>query len=207
MKYQIQINNGNANLGVTQKTISVNEVVEKVDIKFLAHHIHMHNQLVPEQVVEDVLENFAECSAELMAQGYAIPMMSGQDVYSRQYADIRIKGGNINLERARQLDPTIETEAQMVEKAGDLVSKAGLLVRARVEVEQKFTDKLLAQGASVTRVAGIKEVAFVEAASGGSSTDGGSGSSDGDSGSSDGSGDQQGGSSTPPVSDNPNEDG
>ena len=185
MKYQIQINNGNANLGVTQKTISVNEVVEKVDIKFLAHHIHLHNPLIPEQVAKNVLENYAECSSELMAQGYAIPMMSGQDVYSRHYGDIHIKGGNINLARARELMPDVVTDEQsMVEHAAELVQKAGLTVRARCEVEQKFTDALLAVGASVTRVGDIKEVAFVEASQGSGSSDDEGGNSGSDSGSS-----------------------
>ena len=175
MKYQIQINNGNANLGVTQKTISVNEVVEKVDIKFLAHHIHLHNPLIPEQVAKNVLENYAECSSELMAQGYAIPMMSGQDVYSRHYGDIHIKGGNINLARARELMPDVVTDEQsMVEHAAELVQK----------VEQKFTDALLAVGASVTRVGDIKEVAFVEASQGSGSSDDEGGNSGSDSGSS-----------------------
>lgn len=148
MKYNVYLNQGNEYLN-SEKSISVNEVTETVDEKFFAHHIHMHNQLIPEQVAASVLENFGEVAAELMAQGMAIQFRKNNDVFMRLYADIHVKGGNINLARAQELDPTV-TDLTM-ENATDLVQKAGITVRAYAECEKKFTDLLLAQGASVTK--------------------------------------------------------
>ncbi len=172
MKYQIQVNNGNANLGVTQKTITANEVTDVVDQKFMAHYIHLHNGLIPEDVAAQVLGMFGECAAELMAQGHAIHLKREQDVLIRMYGDIHVKGGSINLERARELmqNPAL-TEQEMVELAGELVSRAGVTVRARCEAEQKLTDLLKRQDAPVQRVDGIKEVAFVPASGTGSGSD------------------------------------
>lgn len=161
MEYDIQINNGVEAFGTAgQKTITVNESVKTVDAKFLAHFISLHNPTIPQQTAESVLANFVECAAELMAQGNAIQLKNGQDVAMRLYPDIHIKGGNINLERAKQLDPTV-TEITP-ENATGLVQRAGVTVRAYAEVEQKFTDLLLAQGASVTASGKVTEKAAVQ---------------------------------------------
>ena len=193
MKYQIQVNNGNANLGVTQKTITANEVTDVVDQKFMAHYIHLHNGLIPEDVAAQVLSLFGECAAELMAQGHAIHLKREQDVLIRMYGDIHVKGGNINLERARELmqNPAL-TEAEMVELAGELVSRAGVTVRARCEAEQKLTDLLKRQDAPVQRVDGIKEVAFVPASGTGSDSDDNGGGSDDNGGGDDNNGSLEG---------------
>ena len=174
MKYQIQINNGNANLGVTQKTVTVNEVNQTVDENFLAHYMHLHNGLIPEDAARAVLSIFGECAAELMAQGHAIQLKKGDDVLMRIYPDIHLQGGNINIERARELtgNPAL-TEAEMVEQASELVRLAGVTYRARCEAEQKFTALLKKQDVSVQKVDGIKQVAFVPASDG--SSNGGSG--------------------------------
>ena len=60
-----------------------------------------------------------------------------------------MKGGNINLVRAKELDPTV-TELTK-ENAGDLVNKAGVVVRAKAECEPKFTELLLYMGAGISR--------------------------------------------------------
>lgn len=193
MKYQVQVNNGNANLGVTQKTITANEVTDVVDQKFMAHYIHLHNGLIPEDVAAQVLSLFGECAAELMAQGHAIHLKREQDVLIRMYGDIHVKGGNINLERARELmqNPAL-TEAEMVELAGELVSRAGVTVRARCEAEQKLTDLLKRQDAPVQRVDGIKEVAFIPASGNGSDSDDNGGGDDNQGGGDDNNGSLEG---------------
>ncbi|MBR0540449.1 MAG: hypothetical protein IJK36_09555 [Bacteroidales bacterium] len=81
--------------------------------------------------------------------GFAIQLKNGNDVAMRFYPDIHVKGGNINLARARELDPTVAELT--LENAGALVDKAGVTVRAKAECEQKFTDLLLSMGASVQR--------------------------------------------------------
>ena len=129
MKYEISLNQGNEVLG-SGKTITANEVVETVDEKALAREIHHLNALIPEQVAESVLANFCHAAAQLMAMGYAVVLKNGNDAALRIYPDIHIKGGNINL------------------------------ARAKAECEIKFTELLLAQGASVERK-GVVEKAYV----------------------------------------------
>lgn len=148
-QYNIQINNGVEAFGTEGKTITVNEVVQTVDEKALAREIHHENMLIPTQVAESVLQNFAKAAVNLMSQGFAIQFKSGDDVVMRIYPDMHVKGGNINLARAKQLDPKV-TEIT-VENAGDLVAKAGVTVRAKAECEQKFTDMLLAESSGMQR--------------------------------------------------------
>lgn len=157
IKYEICLNNGNEAFG-TGKTITANEVVETVDEKALAREIHHLNALIPEQVAESVLANFCQAAAQLMAMGYAVTLRNGNDVALRIYPDIHIKGGNINLARAKELDPTV-TDLTM-DNAGDLATKVGVTVRAKAECETKFTELLMAQGASVERK-GVVEKAYV----------------------------------------------
>ena len=171
MKYKVSLNQGNAALG-SGKSITVNEELETVGEKTLAREIVHHNALIPQQVCEDVLENFCKAACELMAQGYAIVLKSDGDAAIRLYPDIHVKGGSINLERAQQLDPTVTDLT--VENAMDLVQKAGgVTVRARAEVEQKLTDMLLSdemyEGVTCK---GVVERAYVERAESGQATDG-----------------------------------
>lgn len=149
MKYSVYLNNGNENLGVSEKTITVNEVCETISVKFLSEECHHENPLVPVQVIESVLTNFGRTAARLMAEGFALQFKDGNDVLMRIYPDIHIKGGNINLARAQELDPEV-TELTL-ENAGDLVSKAGVTVRAKAECESKFTDLLMKQDFSIQR--------------------------------------------------------
>ena len=167
MYYNVSLNQGNEAIG-SGKSITVNEVLNTVDEHALAHHIHLHNQLIPEQVAESVLQNFIDAAAELMSMGFAIQLRNKQDVALRIYPDIHVKGGNITLEKAREIDPTV-TDLTL-ENAGELVSRVGVTVRARAEVEQKFTDLLLSQGASLERKE-VVERAYVQKKDG---SDGGS---------------------------------
>ena len=147
--YVIQINNGNEAFGTEGKTITVNEEVKTADIQALAREIHPENMLIPEQVAESVLQNFAKAAVNLMSQGFAVQFKSGDDVIMRIYPDMHIKGGNINLKRAQELMPGI-TEIT-TENAGELVSKAGVTVRAYAECGRKFTEMLVAAGSGIQR--------------------------------------------------------
>lgn len=172
IKYQINFNQGNEAFG-TSKTITANEIVETADEKALAREIHHLNQLIPEQVAEAVLANFCAAAAQLMAMGYAVVLKNGNDAALRIYPDIKIKGGNINLARAKELDPSV-SELKM-ENAGDLALKAGVTVRAKAECEAKFTELLLAQGASVERKAVVEKAFVARKGSQGGSAGGGTG--------------------------------
>ena len=172
IKYQINFNQGNEAFG-TSKTITANELVETADEKALAREIHHLNQLIPEQVAEAVLANFCAAAAQLMAMGYAVVLKNGNDAALRIYPDVRIKGGNINLARAKELDPSV-SELKMA-NAGDLALKAGVTVRAKAECEAKFTEMLLAQGASVERKAVVEKAFVARKGSQGGSAGGGTG--------------------------------
>ena len=147
--YKVYVNNGVEAFGTEGKTITVNEDVRTIGGKFLAEECHHENPLVPVQVIASVLENFSKTAARLMGEGFALQFKNGEDVMMRIYPDVHIKGGNINLQRAQELDPTV-TEIT-TENAGDLVSKAGITVRAYAECEKKFTDMLLAESTGINR--------------------------------------------------------
>lgn len=179
IQYIVSLNNGIEAFGVDQKTITANEEVQTADEQALAREIAHENPLIPEQVATAVLQNFCKAAANLMSMGFAIQLKNGKDVAMRIYPDIHVKGGNINLTRAKELDPSV-TELTL-ENAGELVSKAGVTVRAKAECEQKFTDLLLSIGASVQRknvvekakVARVNGEGGSETPGGGSETGGG----------------------------------
>ena len=206
IKYQVSLNKGVEAFG-TGPSITANEIVDTADASALAREIHHLNSLIPEQVAEAVLQNFCEAAANLMAMGYAVVLRSGADAAIRIYPDVHVKGGNINIDRAKQLIPG--TVALSLDNAGELVTKAGVTVRAKAECEVKFTDLLATAGARLERKE-VVEKAFVKRANASDSENGGSDSSDseGDGGSTggscgnDGSGNQggSGGGSTKPGS-------
>lgn len=197
IKYQVSLNKGVEAFG-TGPTITANEIVDTADASALAREIHHLNSLIPEQVAEAVLQNFCEAAANLMAMGYAVVLRSGADAAIRIYPDVHVKGGNINLDRAKALIPG--TVALSLDNAGDLVSKAGVTVRAKAECEAKFTDLLTKAEARLERKE-VVEKAFVKRANASdndSAEEGGSGSgSDGGSGSGSTGGSTGGGSTKP----------
>ena len=172
IEYKGQLNMGNEALN-TEPTITANESLRTCDLKALAREIHHQNALIPEQVAEAVLENFCKAAVEKMAEGFAINLNSGNDVAIRIFPDIHVKGGNINLARAKQLDPTV-TELT-VENAGYLIDKAGgVTVRVRATCMQKFTDLLEKEEYQVKRT-GIEVKAYVERVGGDDDGDEGQG--------------------------------
>ena len=143
IEYVGQINLANENFGQTEKTITANEVVRTADTKALAREIHHQNQLIPESVAETVLQCFCQAAVEKMTEGFAIQLLNGNDVAMRIFPDLHIKGGNINLKRAKELMPgTVTDEETMVAHAGELIDKAGLNVSVRAVVQPKYTDML-----------------------------------------------------------------
>ncbi|MBO7347252.1 MAG: hypothetical protein J6U46_02200 [Bacteroidaceae bacterium] len=199
IQYNVCLNNGIEAFGIDQKTITANEDVQTCDEQALAREISHENPLIPEQVAKAVLENFCKAAANLMSMGFAIQLRNGNDVALRIHPDIHVKGGNINLARAKELDPTV-TELTM-ENAGDLVTKAGVTVRAKAECEPKFTDLLLSIGAGISRkdVVERAKVTRKDSEGGGTSPDPGTG---GDNGG----GNNGGGGVTPPGGNTGNDD-
>ena len=160
IEYKGQLNLGNEALN-TEPTITANESLRTCDTKALAREIaHASHDLIPEQVAAMVLDNFCKAAVEKMAEGFAIQLNNGSDVAIRIFPDIHVKGGNINLARAKELDPTV-TELT-AENAGDLIDKAGgVTCRVRATCMQKFTDLLDKEEYQVKRT-GIEVKAYVE---------------------------------------------
>lgn len=182
IKYQVSLNKGVEAFG-TGPSITANEIVDTADASALAREIHHLNSLIPEQVAEAVLQNFCEAAANLMAMGYAVVLRSGADAAIRIYPDVHVKGGNINLDRAKTLIPG--TVALSLDNAGELVTKAGVTVRAKAECEPKFNDLLNKAEARLERKE-VVEKAFVKRANASdndSAEDSGSGSGSNGSGS------------------------
>ena len=157
IQYEVCLNQGVEAFG-TGKSITANELLLTCDEKALAREIHHQNSLIPEDVAAQVLGYFGKAAAQLMAMGFAIQFKNGNDVLMRIYPDLHIKGGNINLQRAQQLDP--EVTDLTLENAGDLATKAGVSVKVRCETEVKFTELLEKEGYSVERKT-IREVPYV----------------------------------------------
>jgi hypothetical protein len=157
IKYEVCLNQGVEAFG-TGKTITANEVLLTCDEKALAREIHHQNALIPEDVAASVLSYFGRAAAQLMAMGFAIQFKDGQDVLMRIYPDIHLNGGNINLTRAKELDPEV-TDLTM-ENAGDLATKVGVSVRVRCETETKFTELLEKEGYNIERKQ-VRDVAYV----------------------------------------------
>ena len=181
--YRLFINNGNEAFGTTGKTLSIEEQPKTVSVDFLADAIHSQNELIPKRTAREVLSLFGVVAARLMAEGLALQFTNDDKVLLRCYADAKIKGGNINLARARELtgDPSL-TEEQMVQRAGELVGLAGVQIRAYAEVQQKFNE-LLQSYHPTPNLVGTTERARIErtnTADGGTSSDGEGGGSDGD---------------------------
>ena len=133
IKYDVKLNNGVEAFGTTEKTLTASEHVENVDANFMAHHMHLHNPLIPEDVATAVLNAFCESAAELMGQGNAVVLTSKGKAALRLYPDVHVKGGNINLARAQELMPEV-TELTL-DNASELVQRAGLTLRAKAECE------------------------------------------------------------------------
>ena len=93
-----------------------------------------------------------------MAMGFAIQFKNGQDVLMRIYPDLHLKGGNINLARAQELDPEV-TDLTM-ENAGELATRVGVSVKVRCESEVKFTELLEKEGYSIERKQ-VRDVPYV----------------------------------------------
>lgn len=185
--YKIFINNGNEAFGTTGKTISIEEQPRTVSVDFLADAINSQNELIPKRTVKEVLSIFGTVASRLMAEGMALQFQNDGDVLLRLYTDARIKDGNINLARARELTHNPElTEEQMVARAGELVGLAGVQLRAYAEVQTKFNE-LLKSFKPQPNATGVVERARIERKNGEGSTGGGSGTDD-----------QQGGGSNDP---------
>ena len=158
IEYKGQLNMGVEAFG-SEPTITANEDLRTCDTKALAREISHQNSLIPEDVAAAVLGYFCKAAVQKMSEGFAVQLVSDGDVAIRIFPDIHIKGGNINLARAKELDPTVTQLT--AENAGALIDKAGVQCRVRATCMQKFTDLLEKEDYQLTRT-GIETKAYVE---------------------------------------------
>jgi hypothetical protein len=192
IEYKGQINLPNANLGVTERTITANEDCRTCDTQALAREIsHASHNLIPEQVANMVLENFCKAAVEKMSEGLAIQLNNGSDVALRIFPDIHLKCGNINLKRAKELtDNQNLTEQEMVDMAGELIDKVGVTVSVRAVAQRKFTELLEKEEYQLKRTGIITKTATAsdtQEENGGTQQGGDNGSNTGNGGSDNGS--------------------
>jgi hypothetical protein len=192
IEYKGQLNMGNEALGA-DKTITANEQVRTCDTKALAREISHQNSLIPEDVAASVLSYFCKAAVQKMAEGFAVQLTNGNDVALRIFPDVHVKGGNINLARAKELDPTVTELTE--ENAGALIDKAGVIVRVRAICQQKFTDLLDAEEYQLKRT-GVEVVPYVAKGNGNNENEnenenqGGNGGGNGGNGGNTGGGDE-----------------
>ena len=158
ISYKAQLNLGNEALG-TEKSVTANEDTKTCELRHLAQEIHHQNQLIPEDVAAAVLGYFCKAAVMKMTEGFAVQLTSEGKVALRLIPDIHVKGGSINLARAKQLDPTVTELTE--ENAGDLIDKAGgVTLKVRAIAQQPFTDLLNDQKPRVER-SGVVTAAYV----------------------------------------------
>ena len=165
IRYKAQLNQGNANIG-SEKSVSANEDLLACDEKALAREIsHQSHGLITEDVAALVLSHFAKAAAEKMSEGFRIQFHVDGKAAMIIFPDIHVKGGNINLARAKELDPTV-TELT-VENAPALIDKAGgVTCRVRCTAMQPFTDLLEKVEYTLERT-GTVEAPYVNASNSG----------------------------------------
>lgn len=148
IKYNLQINNGVEAFGTTGKTISANEVVDTCDASELAREIAHHAEVVSERTAKYVLDNILAAVVQKMSEGKAVVLTLDGKAALRIYPDIHIKGGNINLTRAKELDPEV-TDITLDNISGIVAKAGGVTLRAKAEVEKPLTDALKKQEVSL----------------------------------------------------------
>ena len=171
--YQVCLNHGNEAFN-TGDTITANEQLRTCGNDFLAKEIHHQNPLIPEDLAQMCLDNAFKAAAALMAQGYRIVLTHQGRAVLAMYPDVHVAGGNINPKRAAKLIPG--TQSLTKANAGELVTKAGVTVKARCEAEPELDKLLKSQNVQMQRVSEIQEVARITRKTSGSQGNGGNGS-------------------------------
>ena len=138
IEYNGQINLPNASVGVTERTITVNECVRTCDLQALAREISHQNRLIPEDVAQQVLAYFCKAAAEKMTEGFAIQLSNGDDVAMRIFPDVHVKGGNVIIE----LKAVAQTKfTELLEKSEFKVSRKGIVTKSFEKQQQEAAEE------------------------------------------------------------------
>lgn len=135
--YNLTLNQGSEALQ-SEPTLTANERPQDMTPAQLAREIHHLNPLINEQTAKAVIDNLCEVICLNIAEGKRILLMNGQDVYLSIYADVHLKQTmNLAALRARGYEGTVITE-----EAARYIQPTDIIVKAKAETEQKFTDHM-----------------------------------------------------------------
>lgn len=137
--YDIIINEGNDILGM-DKTITLKRKPHLLSSQRLLQRIYDKNPLVPKQVTKGVIDFLFDVIVDELSNGRSVRLKRGNETQLRFSPEVRIKGGNINLKRAKELDPSVTDITP--ENAAALVRKAGTYIRVKVRCDKRMTQKL-----------------------------------------------------------------
>lgn len=135
LKYNLYFNHGNEALQ-TSETITANEAPEEMTQAQLAREIHHRNSLIPLDVAETVLSYFCDTVAQAMGEGKCVNLCKDGEVFLHLYADLHLsKTFNLEEARRRGFQGNVLTE-----DAAALITPSDIVIKAKAETEQKFTD-------------------------------------------------------------------
>lgn len=148
--YDITLNQGSEALN-SEPTLTANERPQDMTPAQLAREVHHLNTLIPEQIAKSVIDNLCEVICTSIAEGKRVLLMNGQDVYLSIYADVHLRQTmNLAALRARGYEGTAITE-----EAARYIQPSDLIVKAKAETEQKFTDHMRSHIDGLHRLCGI----------------------------------------------------
>lgn len=137
IEYLLSLNQGSEALN-SEPTLTANERPQDMTPAQLAREIHHMNPLIPEQTAKSIIDNLCEVICTSIAEGKRVLLMNGQDVYLSIYADVHLRQTmNLAALRARGFEGTAITE-----EAARYIQPSDLIVKAKAETEQKFTDHM-----------------------------------------------------------------
>lgn len=135
LNYNLTLNLGNEGFG-TQPTITANELPVELTPTELAREIHHENALIPESVASEVINHLMAVIARSMGEGKVIPLKVNGETFLRLYADMHLRETfDLRAAKARGFEGTVLTE-----EAAALITPSDIIIKAKAEVEQKFTE-------------------------------------------------------------------
>lgn len=133
--YSIYLNEGTEGFN-EKKTLTVGETPVDLSATELAREVHHANALIPQAVAEGVINSLMDVIAQKLAEGYRISLRHRGEAYLSLYADLHLKQ-TFDLAEARKRG---FTGTELTLEAAPLITANDITLRARAEVEQKFTE-------------------------------------------------------------------
>lgn len=169
LPYIGKLNQGNEALNLGPSYSVEEKPIGTASNKQIAEHVHMLNGLIPVDVAEAVLNVLGDVYIHFMAQGYRVPFTGRGYSLGTLYADVKLKK-NVTLDDVKSIDPSVNTLT--IQDFDKYVKPSDIVVRAKMETEDKFNERLRAELEGIDR-AEIVEKAFVPRKENGGDNQGG----------------------------------